>query len=258
MSGNPRFDGTASDERFSFNGDPLVRICTIGQCPAAGHPPWANGWRFYRLHNDTLHARFYMSADRRQWRVQRKNTGTRLELGSADSSDEGIEYLDGDQTKIVRWRLMRQVEVLHGERNFVKYHWERGNRGLLYLTDILDTPPAQVLDRTSTSPIIQSSTTSLPTTRRFDGSTVPRTPFPSCGWHRFSSQARHSPGQVPRLSSSGAIGFVMPSLDPLPRIRDRRWRPFGIIRSFGKFSWKGNAASLKPTATCRRLPPRNA
>jgi hypothetical protein len=58
MSGNPRFDGTASDKRFFFNGQPLVRLCTVpdpdadtdpdtapNACLAGeAQPSWANGW----------------------------------------------------------------------------------------------------------------------------------------------------------------------------------------------------------------------
>jgi hypothetical protein len=106
MSGNPRFDGTASDERFFFNGQPLVRLCPGPDCPSGQietPPSWANGWRYYRLQNDTMHARFYLSADGRQWRVQLKNTGTRLELGSPDKSDEGIEYMKYERCRSLKY-----------------------------------------------------------------------------------------------------------------------------------------------------------
>jgi RHS repeat-associated protein len=160
MSGNPRFEndgagttppgsfvgGSASDERYFFDGQALVYLCTIGQgpaCPAGEKQPDWTGWRYYRLQREGMYARFYLKGDRKQWRVQLKGGATRLEFGSPDGSDDGTEYVHGDPNKIVRWRLMRQVDVRH-PANVVKYKWKRlGKRGLLYLTDIFDTPKAE-------------------------------------------------------------------------------------------------------------------
>ena len=148
MSGNPRFENTPSDDRFFFSGQPLVRMCKQLPCSEGKpHPEWT-GWVFYRLQTDTMHARFYRSPDGRQWRVQLKDTGTRLEFGASGASDDGIEYLDGDPKHIVRWRLVRHIDVHHmagsEARNRVEYRWKRlgdaAGDPLLYLTAILDTP----------------------------------------------------------------------------------------------------------------------
>ncbi|HVJ89531.1 MAG TPA: SpvB/TcaC N-terminal domain-containing protein [Labilithrix sp.] len=147
MSGNPRFAGTAEDERFFFDGSPLVPICKL-PCPKMGpHPQWS-GWTFYRLANDTSHLRFYLSPDGHQWRVQVKDTGTQLDFGSPAGQVDGIEYVDGNVDHIVRWRLVRHFDVAHSSwgapRNLVEYRWKRlgppGSAPLLYLTDIYDTP----------------------------------------------------------------------------------------------------------------------
>jgi RHS repeat-associated protein len=144
MSGNPRFDGSLSDERFFFNGSPLVKVCeTIPSCSGLAatetHPSWATGWRYYRLQDEGLFARFYRSSNGREWRVQLKG-GAQLEFGPGDLQNPGTEFIDGDPNKIVRWRVLRHVDALHAA-NRVVYRWERlGTRGLLYLTHVYDTP----------------------------------------------------------------------------------------------------------------------
>lgn len=156
MSGNPRFEvstGTrpTSDERFFFAGQPLVRVCSSvasGDCPGEPHPDWATtgGWRYYRLQVEGLFARFYLSPDRRQWRVQLKG-GQRMDFGSVDGSSDAIEFI-GDEARVVRWRLARHLDALHvtsdgAPLNYVHYRWRKlGKRGLSYLTDIFDTPRA--------------------------------------------------------------------------------------------------------------------
>ena len=146
MSGRPRFFNppTRSDERFYFDGQPLVEICTVGACSgSAPLPSWASGWRYYRLQVEGLFARFFLAPSGKQWRVQLKG-GEMLEFGSADGAT-ATEYINNTPAHIVRWRLARRADMIHlvaGEPvNVVKYRWERlGNRGLQFLTDIWDTP----------------------------------------------------------------------------------------------------------------------
>ncbi|MCW5831287.1 MAG: hypothetical protein KIS78_02370 [Labilithrix sp.] len=152
LSGNPRFESPAShqatsDERFFFEGQPLVRVCTVPACPSGEtHPAWATGWRYFRLQVEGLFARFYLSGDKKQWRVQTKG-GERMDFGSVDGSSEAIEFI-GDDSKIVRWRLVRHMDALHldgggAPLNYVLYRWQKlGARGLAYLTDVFDTPRA--------------------------------------------------------------------------------------------------------------------
>lgn len=148
MSGNPRFDGSPSDERFFFNGEPLVRVCDLPSCPnSESYPNWASaGWRYYRLQVEGKFARFYLSPDRRQWRVQQKG-GLRMDFGSADGSLDAVDMVANDPATIVRWRLTRHFDAVRlvGDNpvNYVEYHWKKlGKRGLSYLTDIYDTPRA--------------------------------------------------------------------------------------------------------------------
>ncbi|HSO40767.1 MAG TPA: SpvB/TcaC N-terminal domain-containing protein, partial [Labilithrix sp.] len=78
LAGLARFDEAGiplpmGRERYAFGGQPLVRICKVGEgCPeepsTAGHPGWASSWTYYRLQVEGLFARFYMSADRQTWR----------------------------------------------------------------------------------------------------------------------------------------------------------------------------------------------
>ena len=76
LAGLARFSGDLPlQERYSFQGQPLVKICVVGgACPAEpstqGHPGWATGWTYYRLQVEGLFARFYLTADYRTWRVQ--------------------------------------------------------------------------------------------------------------------------------------------------------------------------------------------
>ena len=103
LSGNPCFaeddktpiacggrgqDGNLfSEERYTFNGQPLVFICRLGsqgfdeaECGNEPKPDWSYiqdwnsgiGWRYFRLQVEGQFARFYLSKDRKYWRVQLK------------------------------------------------------------------------------------------------------------------------------------------------------------------------------------------
>jgi YD repeat-containing protein len=161
LSGFPRFlaDGTPfGDERYTFNGQPLVLICKVPRdrsarpgedCGSEAQPRWATegGWRYYRLQIEGAFSRFYLSPDRRYWFVQLKG-GERLEFGEPpDGRGPGVEHARSNENAIIRWRLVKHSDAVHTvsgkPTNYVSYRWERlGTRGLLYLTDIYDTPPA--------------------------------------------------------------------------------------------------------------------
>ena len=174
LSGNPCFDkndGTpipcgyrnmaksrlVSEERYTYNGQPLVFICfppasfneKVQHCGNELQPDWitSEGWRYFRLQVEGQFARFYLSPDRKYWRVQLKG-GELLEFGEPhNSSTPGVEHPFDNKKAILRWRLVRHSDFVHkvsgAPINYVDYRWKRlGKRGLLYLTDIYDTPRA--------------------------------------------------------------------------------------------------------------------
>jgi len=150
LAGLARFDVAGAPlpnghERYAFQGQSLVKICDVGAgCPAEpstqGHPVWANGWTYYRLRVEGLFARFYRSANRSTWRVQFKG-GEIVEFGTPVGETHGmpsaVEYANGG---IVRWHPVARRDLQH-PKNVVLYRWQPyGTRGILYLTDIYDTP----------------------------------------------------------------------------------------------------------------------
>jgi hypothetical protein len=156
---DPKTGGLVSEERYTFSGQPLVFICQIGKgrgkhegCGEELQPEWTDegGWRYFRLQVEGQFARFYLSGDRRSWRVQLKG-GELLEFGNlppnTNNSTLGIEHAFGNKKAILRWRLVRHSDAVHkvsgAPVNYIDYRWKRlGKRGLLYLTDIYDTPRA--------------------------------------------------------------------------------------------------------------------
>lgn len=179
LSGNPCFtpDGTPivcgeqtstaatsihTEERYTYNGQPLVFICQLqilngAKAPGCGDEDqpkdWfpSSGWRYFRLQAEGQFARFYLSENRRYWRVQLKG-GELLEFGEPPNSrSPGIEHAFGNNNAILRWRLVRHSDAVHtlsgSPFNYINYRWkELGQRGLLYLTDIYDTPHANSLN----------------------------------------------------------------------------------------------------------------
>ena len=147
----------ASEERYAYSGQPLVPICTLPAAPAAipagcgdeKQPAWAltGGWKYFRLQVEGQFARFYLAPDRRSWRVQLKG-GDLLEFGEPpDANTRGIEHAAYNASAILRWRLARHSDAVHREGgkpvNVVEYRWKPlRKRGLLFLTDIFDTPRA--------------------------------------------------------------------------------------------------------------------
>ncbi len=153
--------GLVTEERYTYNGQPLVYICQLPgsqgfndpDCGNELQPAWPsdpnwppnNGWRYFRLQVEGQFARFYLSGDRRYWRVQLKG-GELLEFGEPPNSGIlGIEHTAENKEAILRWRLVRHSDAVHkvsgAPVNYVEYRWKRlGKRGLLYLTDIYDTP----------------------------------------------------------------------------------------------------------------------
>ncbi|MGO9711242.1 MAG: toxin TcdB middle/N-terminal domain-containing protein [Polyangiaceae bacterium] len=175
---NAQFNPTTGD-RFSFNGQPLVPICTVGftSCAANGIT-LANanyteafpamvvaGWTYFRLETAADDARFFWSANHLTWVVQYKS-GETLELGAALGSDvleAAIDYDFTQQTYLgyagappFRWSLVRQYdsEMQSGVPvNRILYYWQLANNGenngstaadgemRMYLTDITYTLP---------------------------------------------------------------------------------------------------------------------
>ena len=112
-----------SDEGYAYNGQPLLFICKLPgaqgfndpECGSEPPPDWvpSDGWRYFRLKIEGQFSRFYLSPDRRQWRVQLKG-GELLEFGEgADSTSLGTEYALGNKRAILRWRLVRHSDSLH-------------------------------------------------------------------------------------------------------------------------------------------------
>jgi len=153
LSGVPRFnpDGTPKgEERYSFNGSPLVRICQVGgACPSEpstqGHPSWANGWTYYRMQDEGLFARLYFHANRQTWRVLLKG-GELVELG-APTEEFGPAFglpaaLERglNDVGVIRWLPVSRRSLNH-TNNVILYRWQKlGSRGIAYLTDLWDTP----------------------------------------------------------------------------------------------------------------------
>jgi hypothetical protein len=147
--------GAQTEERYACSGQPLVLICelsvsstpVIAGCGDEPHPAWARtgGWKYFRRQVEDEFARFYLSDDRHYWRVQLKG-GDLLDFGEPpDGTGPGVEHDLYNANAILRWRLVRHSDAAHlldgRPANFVEYHWRSlGRRGLLYLTDIYDTP----------------------------------------------------------------------------------------------------------------------
>ena len=147
---------SAAAERYAYNGQPLVFICQFSASEGSNNscgddqpPKWitSDEWLYFRLQIEGEFSRFYLSSNRRYWRVQLKGGGL-LEFGERPNSGlPGIEHVSGNENAVVRWRLVRQSDDLHqvsgAPVNYVDYRWRAlGSRGLLYLTDIYDTPRA--------------------------------------------------------------------------------------------------------------------
>lgn len=163
LSGFPEFDSAGTpigDERYVFDGKPLVRLCQVvaddgcAEPNTEGHPAWAKsdgGWWYYRLQVEGTYARFYRSNDRRTWRVLVKG-GERLEFGHLREDTDALGTMSAMEhdiappnAGIVRWRLVAQKDPQH-PKNVVLYRWQRAapfaTTSLLYLTDVYFTPPA--------------------------------------------------------------------------------------------------------------------
>ena len=158
LSGLPRSTASGDPigaERYAFDGQPLVKICQIGgACPSepstSGHPAWAEGWSYFRLQNEGLFARFYMSPARTTFRAVFKG-GDMVEFG-LPLEDGGFATF-GLDTNIVQWteqwdngitRWLPSIRrSLNHPNNAIAYRWAQlGARGIAYLTDIWDTPPS--------------------------------------------------------------------------------------------------------------------
>lgn len=155
--GRPSGASLMSEERYAYNGQPLVFICQLTnskldndqKCGKELQPKWhsLNGWRYFRLQVEGQFIRFYLSPNRKYWKAQFKG-GEVLEFGEPPNSRTlGVEHAVGNKNAIIRWRLVRHSDPVYKLAdkpvNYIDYRWERlGKRGLLYLTDIYDTPRA--------------------------------------------------------------------------------------------------------------------
>jgi hypothetical protein len=114
LSNRPRFDATREDERYFYDGQPLVWVCTVAddcstRAPGESFPAWAHSgkFRYFRTQVEGAFTRFFLRADGRQWRVQFKG-GELQTFGEDVVGEEGTEYLEGNPTHVVRWRMVRR------------------------------------------------------------------------------------------------------------------------------------------------------
>jgi RHS repeat-associated protein len=143
-------------DRFVFNGgQELVPICQVkgGACAGAQSgevmPAWASGWQYFRPRVEGAFLRFFWSPDRTEWRVQGK-AGDTMILGG----DAGAREADPNHPgRIFSWRLSRHHDARTDAQgrpvNVVVYRYLQDG-GVLYLSDVYDTPPA---DSAATAPL---------------------------------------------------------------------------------------------------------
>jgi hypothetical protein len=165
MSGSPSFidPPLANSDRFEYNGQPLVYVCTVGSGSCGidgatdGAPGFAAGAKYYRLQSDSLYARFFQLSAR-SWRVQFRG-GIMVDFGDstiAPTATQAGAALDVDAvTGIpVRFNISRasDPEPYGFAGNIVVYRWGHfGRTGRGYLTDVWDTPPASTGVNSATS-----------------------------------------------------------------------------------------------------------
>ena len=147
LSGAPTFDVS---DRFTFSNQPLVFLCvtTDSTCTSLvdSFPDWAvnEPWRYYRLQDDTMFARFFWSPDGSSWRVQFKN-GETMELGSTDSQvvckaqctgpSGSVDGWPDGRPRIFRWKVSRRYDA-YGAVNAIEYRYTLVDEyGMSYLTD---------------------------------------------------------------------------------------------------------------------------
>ncbi|WP_394847084.1 hypothetical protein LZC95_06400 [Pendulispora brunnea] len=144
-------------DRFRINGVELVKICVVsgGQCSGGtlltGEQlpnDVGEGTSYFRTRVDDG-ARYFLSADGKNWRAQYKS-GVEAEFGVPKDAADDKSGIDVDTDfklaiePIFRWNLVRLWSEAHA--NVVVYRWVRlfneSSRG--YLQDILDTPKVDV------------------------------------------------------------------------------------------------------------------
>jgi RHS repeat-associated protein len=281
LTGFPRFfeNGEPLDqESYAYNGQSLVFICQIGipgqNCKDSQgldepQPEWSAGgpWRYYRLEVEGMFARFYLSHDRKYWRVQLKG-GELLEFGEPpDGGTPGMEHGFDGENAIVRWRLVRHSDAVHkiaGRAvNSISYRWKHlGKRGLLYLSDIFDTPPPDHPDDISGSAHHVQLTweaPDFPQTSYVDvDKAVPdqrlvRVAISSVPW------SGEQPREVIRLyrlryaKTRTATSFTFP-----PSSSDAPLWHHSFLREIqleGRCGWFENSGEIPPGAQCPPLPP---
>ena len=153
----------AAEDRYTYSGQVLAFICTVGGtivsgCPAEAGPmpAWANGYRHYRLRVDRGGERFFLDPSRQRWLVQQRG-GQLMEFGQPLTQPAlAAAAVDREPTagnKVFRWNLARHYD-LHGietaassgslglARNVIVYNWSQSATTRNVLTDIFYTPPA--------------------------------------------------------------------------------------------------------------------
>jgi hypothetical protein len=135
-------------DRFTFGGDTLVPLCLVGtSCQGFGSfAPWANGWYYYRLQNDSARGRFFRSPGNERWRVE--YTSGEIEeygvlAGDLHPVDRYVAYDGATPSYIFRWNIVRRFDAAR-PKNYVAYRWANDSTGPEYLrgylTDVYYTP----------------------------------------------------------------------------------------------------------------------
>ena len=169
---DPAAGGTVDptvEDRFSFEGQALVPICTIpslncipsrssnapysvifttGTYQEWFPSPVTTGWTYFRLETGGSDARFFWSPDHNTWLVQYKS-GETLELGmpvGGTTASAAIDWDHDQPTKAFRWNIVRQYDSERSgtvPSNLIVYSWaaQTGDSldPRLYLTDVYDT-----------------------------------------------------------------------------------------------------------------------
>ena len=174
----------AIQDRFTFSGQPLVPVCTVGagtgscspinQRAPEAMPTWATGgWHYYRLEGETgANYRFFWSPDHQTWVVQQPS-GATMEFGvpQDNAADTGGVDTDRQATAanaaaggsglpaVFRWNLVRSYDVQRlpsssHPTNIIEYSWAKlpGITGLELVSDLVDIYDTPKVGDTSPAP----------------------------------------------------------------------------------------------------------
>lgn len=140
-SASPSYPFPGDNDRFEWNGQPLVLVCASAVAGCASEesfsPATVNG-AYYRLKDESTFARFFLVGGE-SWVVE--YTSGITEYYGVGSGVERQPRTPGDSYPVpVRWHLTQSFDT--HRQNVVHYRWSplSGRRGLAYLTDIAFTP----------------------------------------------------------------------------------------------------------------------